>query len=70
MLAWLQRSLSSSRPSLGAALGALDEFFDPGAARAREIIDEQHERIVPVPSPGDRLLKEGRVVIELPPEGA
>lgn len=70
MLQWLQRGLNESRPGMGAVFGAMDGFFNPGAARAREIIDEQHERIMPTPSPGDRILREGRIVIELPPKPA
>jgi hypothetical protein len=55
---------------MGAALGAMDGLVNPGAARAREILDEQHERVIPTPSPGDRMLKEGRIVIVLPPKEA
>jgi hypothetical protein len=70
MLAWLQRGLNDSRPGMGAALGAMDSFVNPAAARAREILDEQHERVMPTPSPGDRMLKEGRIIIKLPPKEA
>jgi hypothetical protein len=51
---------------MGAALGALDEVFNPGAARARDLLDAQHERVVPTPSPGDRLLDDGRITIVRP----
>ena len=53
---------------MGATFGAMDGFFNPGAARARELINEQHERVIPTPSPGDSILKEGRIVIDLPPK--
>ena len=44
----------------------MDEVFNPGAARAREELERQHEAVIPTPSPGDKLLSEGRVVITLP----
>ncbi len=44
----------------------MDEVFNPGAARAREELERQHEAVIPTPSPGDKLLNEGRVVITLP----
>ncbi len=50
-----------------AVASALDQFFHPGAQRAREQLDRQHERVLPTPSPGDRLLDDGVVVIEPPP---
>ena len=50
--------------ALSVGLGALDAVFNPAAARAREELDRQHERVIPIPSPGDRLLEEGVVVIE------
>ena len=50
-------------------IGALDTFFNPAAARAREEMKEQHERVVPIPSPGDKLLTEGKIVLRrTPPE--
>jgi hypothetical protein len=66
MLRWLRRSAGGSRGAMSAAIGALDEFVNPAAARAREELDTQHERVIPTPSPGDRLLEEGRVVIDQP----
>jgi hypothetical protein len=66
MLRWLRRGMGGSHGSMAAALGVLDEVWHPGAARARERLDAQHELAVPVPSPGDRLLREGRVVIRRP----
>lgn len=59
--------LTRLRGKSGAAMGAataLDQFFNPGAARAREELDHQHELVLPAPSPGDKLLDEGRIVIE------
>ena len=66
MLTWLRRSTSGSTGGMSAMLGALDEVFNPGAARADELLQEQHERVLPRPSPGDRLLSEGKVVITPP----
>jgi len=44
-------------------MSVLDEVWHPGAARAREDQETRHERSVPAPSPGDRLLRTGRVRI-------
>lgn len=52
--------------ALSAGLGSLDAVFNPAAARAREELDQQHERVVPTPSPGDRILDEGVIVIPVP----
>jgi hypothetical protein len=62
--------LTRLRGRNGAAAGAvtaLDQFFSPGAARAREETDRQHELVLPTPSPGDRLLDEGVLVLDPPP---
>jgi hypothetical protein len=58
--------MGGSQPAMGAALGVLDQVFNPAAARARDLLDNQHERVVPTPSPGDRLLTDGRVLIGRP----
>jgi hypothetical protein len=63
MLSWLRRSLGSSSRGARAAMSVLDEVWHPGAARAREDQETRHERSVPAPSPGDRLLRSGRVRI-------
>lgn len=62
MLRWMRRGLGS-RGGMSAVLGALDSVFNPAAGRAHDEIDEQHQRVIPTPSPGDRMLTEGRVVI-------
>jgi hypothetical protein len=62
----LRRSLGDTHKGMSSAIGALDEFFNPAAARARELTDAQHERVIATPSPGDRMLTEGRAVIEPP----
>ena len=63
MLRWLRGSMGGSAAGMNAMIGALDSFFNPAAARARKELEEQHERVVPIPSPGDKLLAEGKVVI-------
>lgn len=69
MLRWLRGTMRGSAAGMNAMIGALESFFNPAAARARKELEEQHERVVPVPSPGDKLLNEGRVVIRgLPKE--
>jgi hypothetical protein len=62
VLTWMRRGLGD-RGGMSAVLGALDSVFNPGAARAHDEIEEQHQRVIPTPSPGDRMLREGRVVI-------
>lgn len=51
---------------LSGGVSALDAVFNPAAARAREELDQQHERVMPTPSPGDRMLDDGVIVIDLP----
>jgi hypothetical protein len=63
----LRRGLGESQSSMSSALGALDQIFSPGAARAREDLHALNQRVIATPSPGDELLDEGRVVIALPP---
>ena len=70
MLRWLRGNMGGSAAGMNAMIGALDSFFNPAAARARKELEEQHERVVPVPSPGDKLLEEGKVVIRGTPKGA
>lgn len=67
MLRWLRGSMGGSAAGMNAMIGALDTFFNPAAARAREELREQHERVVPIPSPGDKLLTEGKIVLPRPP---
>lgn len=55
-----------TRGGMGAVLGGMDELFHPEAVRARESIERQHSLVVPMPSPGDKLLNEGRLVVERP----
>lgn len=62
----MRRGLDDASPGMGAVFGALDAVFNPAAARAREALDAQHERVIPAPSPGDRLLDDGVVVIDGP----
>jgi hypothetical protein len=67
MLAWFRRGMSESAGGMSSALGAIDSVFNPGAARAREVLDVENQQVVPAPTPGDTLLAEGRIVIRLPP---
>jgi hypothetical protein len=63
MLTWLRRSMGDSRRGTAAVLGVLDDIWHPGAARAREQLDSQNERVMPSPSPGDKLLKDAKIVV-------
>jgi hypothetical protein len=62
MLSWLRRRLGGSNGPMAAAVGVLDGVWHPGAAQARDSLSGQHERVMPTPSPGDKLLTEGCVV--------
>jgi len=64
----LSAGAGSAGSPMSAGLGAIETFVNPAAARAREALQQQHERVIATPSPGDRLLKDGRVVIDLSPE--
>ena len=63
MLKWLRRSMGGSKGGMTAVMGAIDDIANPGAARATQILKEQNERVIPVPSPGDRLFSEGKITI-------
>jgi len=60
--------MGGSAAGMNAMIGALDSVFNPAAARARKELEEQNERVVAVPSPGDKLLAEGKVVIRQSPK--
>ena len=60
MLSWLRRGIGGSGGHRRPRSGVLDGIFHPGAARAREHLDAQHERVMPSPTPGDKLLSDGR----------
>ena len=65
MLGWFYRHMGRhSRGGMGAVLGGLDEVFHPEAVRGRQEVERQHSMVVPSPSPGDKMLDDGVVVIE------
>ena len=66
MLRWLR---GDSRTSAGGSAlgGALADAFDPGAARARQELEREHERVEEAPTPGDRLLHDGVLVVRRAP---
>lgn len=59
-------SRSTAAGATAMAFSALDEVFNPGAVRAKEQLKADHERQVPVPSPGEDALRTGSLVIRLP----
>ena len=63
----LAAGAGSAGGALSGGLSALDAVFNPGAARAREELDQQHERVLLTPSPGDRMIDEGVIVIDQSP---
>lgn len=68
MLKWLRGTSSTSAGGLAGALGVLDDLVNPGAGRAREEMQGANEAVIPAPSPGDRLLRDGRIVIRRRPD--
>lgn len=67
MLAWLRGSSGTSTGGMAGALGVLDDLVNPGAGRAREEMQGANEAVLPAPSPGDRLLRDGRITITVRP---
>ena len=68
MLAWMRRSMGEKgRGGMGSVLGAMDDVFNPGAARARETLQAENQRVITRPSPGDKLLKDSKVIVQVPP---
>jgi hypothetical protein len=61
LLQWMRRG--NSGRAAGSVLAVFDEIYSPSAHRARELLDQQHERVIPTPSPGDRMLDEGIIEI-------
>jgi hypothetical protein len=64
LLTWLRRGMGGSNGPAAAALGVLDGIWHPGAARARQFLHGQNERVMPTPGPGDKVLNEGQIVIK------
>ena len=44
-------------------MGPFDELWHPAAHRSRLIVEVQAERVEPAPSPGDKPLQNGTIVI-------
>ena len=65
MMRWLRGTMGGSATGVNAMIGALEDIFSPAVAQARK---EQHERVIPIPSPGDKLFAEGKVVISRRPK--
>jgi hypothetical protein len=64
MMDWMRRRVGvKGRGALGALLNGADEVWHNSAVRARQELDWQHQRVSPAPSPGDRLLADGRVIV-------
>jgi hypothetical protein len=66
MLGWMWRGRGRAHRSTAVAMTGLDEIFHPGAARAREFVEIQHEMVVPLPGAGDQPWDDGTIVIDLP----
>ncbi len=60
------REDSDGRKTASGVLGALEDVFNPMAARMRREMDQQHEQALPMPTPGDRMLRDNKIVITVP----
>lgn len=54
------------RGAAGAGLSAVQELFQPSAANAAVIVEEQREARVPMPAAEDKDFAHNRIVISLP----
>lgn len=70
MLDWMLRSMGDSATMMSGVVGALEEAFNPAAAKARKELEAYKEHRVEAPSPGDRILDDGRITITLPAKPA
>jgi hypothetical protein len=66
MSGWMWRGRGRSHRSVAVAMTGLDEIFHPGAARARESVEIQHEMVVPLPGGDDQPWDDGCIVIDIP----
>ena len=69
-MGWFEQQLLDNDGSgaLAGAFGAVDAVFNPSAARARELLDAQHEQVVQTPRAGDDLLRSGKLRLRVPRE--
>ncbi len=54
------------RGAVGAGLGVVQEFFQPSAANAALIAEEQREARTPMPAAEDKNFEDNRIVISVP----
>lgn len=52
-------------PLASASFDGFNQFFDPAAARAKELLDKKHEATVALPSAEGDPLKSGEITIDL-----
>ena len=54
------------RGAVGAGLGVVQELFQPSAANAAVIVEEQREARTPMPAAEDKNFEDNRIVISVP----
>lgn len=59
---------SSQKSASSSVLGALEEVFNPMAARMRQEWEQRNEQAIPIPTPGERMLRDGRIRIVISEE--
>jgi len=57
MLTWMTRAQCPGT-GMSAVLGASDEASTSALHASKDELEEQHKRVIPTASPGDRMLKE------------
>ena len=67
MLGWMRKTMGGADEAGSASIGALEGIFAPIAAKARLDLESRREQVLPIPSPGDRLLADRVLVIRKPP---
>jgi hypothetical protein len=69
MLAWLRRTFGGrglKGEGSSAMVNAFEMLYRPGALKTRAERESRHEAALPAPTPGDRLLREGRLTVRRP----
>jgi hypothetical protein len=56
----------SAGSALSTGLGAFDAFVKPATTRAREELEQQHERVLSAPISGDQKFSKDAIAIEVP----
>jgi len=59
--------MQGSAGAAGAAFDAVGSVFDPGVARARELLEQEKRKVVQAPSPGEDFFRTGVIRLRRSP---